>query len=150
MRNTWSREQENSKQPNGASGGKRHPGTAAATGAAGGMKNRIGRGKGISQKRQIPVKEFKGLNSSVETMKAEFSDISRLLKSKVAKERPCFMISLPSLKDHDPLGTAKLLKGYLYKTSEYMNNAYAGNLFLSYVEPHQSHQILWQDGLEQC
>ena len=45
------------------------------------MKNRKGRGRGISQKRQIPVKEFEGLKSSVETMKAEFSDISRLLKS---------------------------------------------------------------------
>ena len=52
---------------------------------------------------------------------------------KVAKERLCFMISLPSLMDHDPLGTAKLLKDYLDMTSEYRNNAYDGKLFLSYV-----------------
>ena len=73
---TTSKEQENSKQPNRASGGKRHPGT-------GGMKNKKGRGRSNSQKQQIPVKEFEGLKSSVETMKVEFSDISRLLKSMV-------------------------------------------------------------------
>ena len=56
----------------------------------------------------------------------------------VAKDRPCFVISLLSLTDHDPLGTAKLLKDYLNMTSEYRNNAYAGKLFLSYVEPHLS------------
>ena len=45
---TTSKEQENSKQPNRASGRKHHPGTATGTGAAWDMKNR--KGRGISQK----------------------------------------------------------------------------------------------------
>ena len=60
------------------------------------------------------------------------------------------MISLPSLTDHDPLGTAKLLKDYLDMTSDYRNNAYAGSsfsvMFSKAMELSASIDSILQDG----
>eukprot|EP00795_Rhopilema_esculentum_P004930 gene4930-21270_t len=60
---------------------------------------------------------------------------------KVKRKRPYFLITLPSLNEEDPLGTAKLLQIYLDKTEHFRQSndqlELENRLFLSYVPSHK-------------